>query len=129
MIFKIHENTRTQIFLFAEANIKYIILCTAYFEKNVKTLNIDHLSLTFITTQYFPINTVPVTAHKEKNYPFFFTHILKKNKKNYLRTNDLQIIHFSIQPTLPLTFKTLKNEIIFSSTSHQLFRTRFNSSF
>ena len=33
-----------------------------------------------------------------------------------------QIIHFPIQPTLPLTFKISDNEVIFPSTSHPFLR-------
>ena len=43
------------------------------------------------------------------------------------KPNASQIIHFPIQPTLPLTFKTSDNYVIFSSTPHSFFNTRFNS--
>ena len=49
--------------------------------------------------------------------------------KIYFKPNASQVIHFLIQPTLPLTFQTSGNEVIFPSTPHPFFNTRFNSTF
>ena len=67
----LHGNTRTLVIPFAVANIQYSILGTPFFEKYVKTLNIECMSLTFNTPHESRINTLPFTAHKEKDYPFF----------------------------------------------------------
>ena len=45
----IHGSTRTLVIPFAVANIKYNILGTPFFEKYIKTLNIENMSLTFTT--------------------------------------------------------------------------------
>ena len=66
----LHGNTRTLVIPFAVANIKYNILGTPFFfEKYVKTLNIESMSLTFNTSHASRITTLPFTAHKEKDYP------------------------------------------------------------
>ena len=67
-------NTRTLVIPFAVANIKYNILGTPFFEKYVKTLNIESMSLTINTPHESRFNTLPFTAHKEKDYPYFFTY-------------------------------------------------------
>ena len=126
----LHGNTRTLVIPFAVANIKYNVLGTPFFEKHVKTLNIESMSLTFNTPHESRINTLPFTAHKEKDYPYFsyiYTNIVKS--KLCFKRNASQIIYFPIQPTLPLTFKTSDNEVIFPSTPHPFFNTRFNSTF
>ena len=86
------------------------------------------LLLTFNTPHESRINTLPFTAHTEKDYPYF-SYIYTINVKNrvYFKPNASQIIHFPIQPTLALTFKTSDNEVIFPSTPHPFFNTRFNS--
>ena len=48
---------------------------------------------------------------------------------DYFKPKASQVIHFPIQPTHPLTFKTSENAIIFPSTPHQYFNSRFNSIF
>ena len=88
------------------------------------------MSLTFNTPHESRINTLPFTAHKEKNYPYFsYIYTINVKNKLYFEPNASQIIHFPIQPTLPLTFKTSDNELIFPSTPHPFFNTRFNSTF
>ena len=75
--------------------------------------------LTFNTPHESRINTLPFTAHKEKDYPYFsYIHTINVKNKIYFKPNASQIIHFPIQPTLPLTFKTSDNEVIFPSTPH-----------
>ena len=68
---------------------------------------------------------------KKKIIQIFHIYIYTINVKNkiYFKPNASQIIHFPIQPTLPLTFETSDNEIIFPSTPHPFFNTRFNSTF
>ena len=123
-------NTRTLVIPFAVANIKYNILGTPFFEKYVKTPNIENMFLTFNTPHESRINTLPFTAHKEKDYPYFsYIYTINVKNKIYFKPNASQIIHFPIQPTLPLTFKTSDNEVIFPSTPHPFFNTRFNSTF
>ena len=60
---------------------------------------------------------------------FFYIYTINVKNKVYFKPNASQIIHFPIQPTLPLTFKTSDNEVIFPSTPHPFFNTRFNSTF
>ena len=67
----LNGNTRTLVIPFAVANIKYNILGTPFFEKYVNTLNIENMFLTFNTPHESRINTLPFTAHKEKDYPYF----------------------------------------------------------
>ena len=102
----LHGNTRTLVNPFAVANNKYNILGTPFFQTYVKTLNIENMSLTFNTSHESRIKTLPFTAHKEKKY-VYFSSIYTINVKNkiYFRPNASQIIHFLINPTLPLTFK------------------------
>ena len=115
-------NTRTLVIPFAVANIKYNILGTPFLEKYVKTLNIESMSLTFNTPHESRVNTLPFTAHKEKDYPYFsYIYTINVKNKVYFKPNASQIIHFPIQPTLPLTFKTSDNEVIFPSTPHPFF--------
>ena len=45
--------------------IKDNILGTPFFEKYVKTLNIENMSLTFNTPHESRVNTLPFTAHKK----------------------------------------------------------------
>ena len=126
----LHGNTRTLVIPFAVANIKYNILGTPFFEKYVKTLDIENISLTFNTSHESRINTLPFTAHKEKDYPFFsYIYTINVKNKIHFKPNASQIIHFPINPTLPLTFKTSDNEVIFPSTPQPFFITRFNSTF
>ena len=63
----IHGSTRTLVIRFAAANVEYIILGTPSFEKYVKTLNIEHVSLTLNTPHESQVNTLPLIAHKEKD--------------------------------------------------------------
>ena len=126
----LHGNTRTLVIPFAVANIKYNILGTPFFEKYVKTLNIESMSLTFNTSHESRNNTLPFTAHKEEDFPYFsYIYTINVKNKLYFKPNASQIIHFPIQPTLPLTFKTSDNEVIFPSTPHPFLNTRFNSTF
>ena len=76
-------NTRTLVIPFAVANIKYNILGTPFFEKYVKTLNIESMSLTFNTPHESRVNTLPFTAHKEKDYPHF-SYIYTINVKKFI---------------------------------------------
>ena len=88
------------------------------------------MSLTFKTPHESRVNTLPFTAHKEKDYPYFsYIYTINVKNKVYFKPNASQIIHFPIQPTLPLTFKTSDNEVIFPSTPHPFSNTRFNSTF
>ena len=83
------------------------------------------MSLTYNTPH---VNILPFTAHKEKDYPYFsYIYTIKVKKKLFFKPNASQVIHFLIQPTLPLTFQTSDNEVIFPSTPHSFFNTRFNS--
>ena len=76
------------------------------------------------------IKTLPFTADKEKEYPYFSYMFTYKEKYNVdFKLKASQVIHFPIQPTLPLPFKTSENEIIFSSSPHPCFNSRFNSTF
>ena len=87
------------------------------------------MSLTFNTPHESGGNTLPFTAHKEKDYPYFsYIYTIKVENKIYFKPNDSHVIHFPIQPTLPLTFQTSDNEVKFPSTPHPFF-TRFNSTF
>ena len=67
----IHGTTGRFVDPFAVANIKYNILGTLCFEKYVKTLNIESMFFTFITPHEPRVNTLPFTAHKAKEYPYF----------------------------------------------------------
>ena len=46
-----------------------------------------------------------------------------------LNPTPLKLFIFHFQPRLPLTFKTSDSEVIFPSTPHPFFNTRFNSTF
>ena len=88
------------------------------------------MSLTFNTPHESRVNTLPFTAHKEKVYPYFsYIYTVKVENKIYFKPNASQVIHFPIQPTLPLTYKTSDNDVIFPSTPHPFLNTRFNSTF
>ena len=84
------------------------------------------MSLTFNTPHESHVNTLHFTAHKEKNHPNF-SYILTSKVKNKIcfRPNASQVIHFPIQPTFPLTFETFEIEIMFLSTPHPFFNSRF----
>ena len=74
------------------------------------------------------MNTLPLTAHKEKDYPYFsYIYTIKVKNKIYFKPNASQIIHFAIQPTIPLIFQTSDNEVILPSNLSPFFITRFNS--
>ena len=89
------------------------------------------MSLTFNTPHESRVNTLPITAHKEKDYPYFsYLYTIKVKNKIYFIPNASQVIHFPIQPTLPIYFQTSDNEVIFPSTPHPFFNTScFNSTF
>ena len=126
----IHGSTRTLVISFAVANIKNNILGTPFFEMYVKTLNIEIMSLIFNTPHESRVNTFPFTAHKEKDYPSFsYIYTIKVKNKIFFKPNASQVIHFPIQPTLPLTSQTSDKEVLFPSTHHPFFDTRFNSTF
>ena len=126
----IHGSTRTLVIPFAVAKIKYNNLGTPFLEKNVETLNIEHMSLTFNTPHESRGNNLPFTAHKEKDYPYFYyIYTIRVKNKVYFKQKACQVFHFPIQPTLPLTFQTSDNEELFPSTPHPLFNTRFKSTF
>ena len=126
----IHESTRTLVIPFAVANNKDNILGTPFFEKYVKTINFENMTLPFNTPHESRVNTLPFTAHKEKDYPYFsYIYTIKVYKKISFTPNASQVIHFPIQPTLPLTSQSSDNEVIFPSTPHPFFNTRFNSTF
>ena len=79
----IHGSARTLVIHFAVANFKYNIPGTLFFEKYVKTLNIENMSLTINTPHESRVNTLPFTAHKEKDYPCFsYKHTIKVKKLN-----------------------------------------------
>ena len=102
----IHGSTRTLVIPFVVANIKYNILGTLFFEKYVKTLNFENMSLTFNTPHDSRVNTLPFTSHKEKDYPSFSCiYTIKVENEIYFKPNASQLMHFPIQPTLPLTFQ------------------------
>ena len=70
----IHGLTRSLVNPFAVANIKYNILGTPFFEKYVKTLNIENWSLTFNTPHESRVHTLPFAAHK-KRLSIFLLHL------------------------------------------------------
>ena len=73
-----------------------------------KYFNIEHVSLTFNTSNESHVKTHTFTAHKEKREPlFFYVFSIEVKNKIYFEPNASQIIHFPIKPTLPLTFKNL----------------------
>ena len=88
------------------------------------------MSLTFNTPHESRVNKFPCTAQKEKDYQYFsYIYTIKVENKIYFTPNASQVIHFPIQPTLPLIFQTSDNEVKFPSTPHPFFNTRFNSTF
>ena len=91
----IHGLTRSLVIPFAVANIKYNILGTPCFEKYVKTLNIEKMSLTFNTPRESRVNTLPFAAHKEKDYPYFsYIYTIKVKNKIYLKPDLLKLSVF-----------------------------------
>ena len=111
----IHRSTRTLNILFAVANIKYNILGTPFLKSTLKPL----MSLTFNTPHESLVNTLPFIRHKEKDYPYFsYIYTIRAKNKIYFKQNASHVIHFPIQPTLPLTFQTSDNEVIFPFTPH-----------
>ena len=68
----IHGKTRILVIQFAVTNIKYNNLGTPFLEEDVKTLDIEYMSLTFNTPNESHVNTLPFTAQIEKDCPFFF---------------------------------------------------------
>ena len=88
------------------------------------------MSLRSITPHESRVNTLLLTAHKEKDYRNFSDiYTIKVRNIIYFRPIASQVIHFPIQPTLPLTFHTSENETIFRSTPLPIFNTRFDSTF
>ena len=88
------------------------------------------MSLTFNTPHESRVNTLPFTDHKEKDYPYFsYIYTIRVKNKIYFKPNTSQVIHFPIQLTFPLTFHTSDKEVLFPSTPHPFFNTRFNSTF
>ena len=72
------------------------------------------MSPTFNTPLESHVNTLPFTAHEEKVYLLFsYICTIKVKIKIYFKPNASQVVHFKIQPTLPLTFKTSENELVF----------------
>ena len=101
-----------------------------FFETFVNTLKIEQISLSFITPYESRVNTLRFAALKEKDYTYFsYSYTIKVKRKIYFTPNAFQVIHFPIQPTLPITFHTSKNDIMFPSTPHPNFKTRSNFTF
>ena len=95
LLTSLHGNTRTLVIPFAVANNKYNILGSPFFEKYVKTLNIENMSFTFNTSHASRINTLPFTAHKEKDYPYVsYIYTINVKIKIYFKPNASQIIQF-----------------------------------
>ena len=53
-----HGSTRSLVIPFAVANIKYNLLGTPFLENNVRTLDIEHMSLTFNAPHESLVNTL-----------------------------------------------------------------------
>ena len=88
------------------------------------------MPLTVNTPHEYRVHTLPFAAHKEKYYPYFsYIYTIKVNTKIYFKPDASQVIRFQIQPTLPLIFQTSDNDVVFASTPHPFFNTRFNSTF
>ena len=114
----IHGSTRTLVIPLTVANIKCNIL-VKFVLKNVKRLNIEHVSFTFNSPHESHGYTLPSTARKvkDRSYSSYKPTIKVKNKAIF-KLNAFQVIHIPIQPTLPLTLKTSENKVICCSTSH-----------
>ena len=110
-------------------------LNTTYLElpslKNMLKLLILKTCSSHLTLHTNLVITLSLLQPIKKKIVHIFIYIYTINVKNeiYFKPNASQIIHFPIQPTLPLTFKTSDNEVIFPSTPHPFFITRFNSTF
>ena len=66
----------------------------------------------------------------KKDYPSFsYIYTIKVKIKICFKPDASQVIRFQNQPTLPLVFQTSDNDVIFPSTPHPFFNTRFNSTF
>ena len=109
----IHGSTGTLVISFAVANIKYIILGTPFLEKFVKILNIENTSLTFNTPHESRVNTLPFTAHKEKNTLFFISTILRLKIKSILNQTPLKLSIFQFNLLFLYFFKRLITKLYF----------------
>ena len=88
------------------------------------------MSFTFNAPHESHVNTLPLNAHEEKDYPYFFyIYTFKAKNKTYFKPNASEVIISPILPTLPLSFIFSENEIIFFSFPYPLFNSRFSSTF
>ena len=74
------------------------------------------------------VNTGPFPLIKT-NTTLFRPKKSKKSDKLFYKPNASQVIHFAIQPIIPLNFQTSDKEVKIHSTPHTYFNTRFNSTF
>ena len=82
----INGSSRICVIPFAVAILEDVILGTPFFEKYVKTLNIEHVSFKSNTPHESHITSLRFTAHKEKDNSYFSYIYTIKVKKIILNT-------------------------------------------
>ena len=92
---EIKENSRQFIIHFAVADIKYNILGTPFFEKNIQSIDIQNLTMKFTQHhQTFPNNT-KFTTITEKDYPFVsYIYMITSKEAIHFPPNTGKTVHF-----------------------------------
>ena len=115
---------------FAEADIKFNILGTPFFEKFIQNINIQEFTLQFkCQTTVFPDYT-KFTSLLSKDYPYF-SYIYRINSRTQIRLkpNSFKIAHFTIKNYYNLHFTTTPQNQFFPTISHTYFSTKFRTTF
>ena len=114
----IEDDSRQFTIPFAVADIKYNILGTPFFEKNIQNINIQEFTLQFKHHSRVYPNYTKFTSLLSKDYPYF-SYIYRINSKTQIRLkpNSSEIAHFHLNNCYNLHFSTTPQNQ-FSVQSH-----------
>ena len=119
---EIRENSRQFIIHFAVADIKYNILGTPFFEKNIQSIDIQNLTMQFTQAHQTCPNNTKFTTITEKDYPFVsYIYMITSKEAIHFPPNTGKTVHFPINNYSKLHFTTLNNKKIFPSIPHTYF--------
>ena len=126
----IDENSRYFSVPFAEADIKYNIHGTPFFEDNIQNINIQDLTLEFKYQSKTHPNYAKFTTLLSKDYPHFsYIYRINSTTQIRLKPKSSQIAHFTIKKYHNLHFTTTPQNHFFPSGPNTYFATKFCTNF
>ena len=128
---EIKENSRQFITHFAVADIKYNILGTPFFEKNVQSIDIQTLTMQFTQFHQTCPNTTKIYNNYRKRLSICFIYIYMITSKEAIHFHQIQEKQYTFQLIIiqNYTSTTLNNKQIFPSIPHTYFSSKFNRTF